>query len=109
MEKLMLIEEIHSEHSILELILYMLLPEEFWALIFGKMVQKRQKLTLILISLTIPRLVKKLRWKSKMKPIKSFLKDILLANISKERKKLNQSMVSTFIKVVSFLEIKLEL
>jgi hypothetical protein len=50
-----------------------------------------------------------LRWKSKMKPIKSFLKDILLANISKERKKLNQSMVSTFIKVVSFLEIKLEL
>ena len=105
----MLIAEIHSEHSILELILSMLPPEEFWVLIFGKMVLKRQRLMLILISLTIPQLVKKLRWKSKMKPIKSFLKGIPLANISKERKKLNQSMVSTFIKVVSFLEIKLEL
>lgn len=44
-----------------------------------------------------------------MKPIRSFLRLIQLANTSKERKKLNQSMASTFIKEVLFLVTKLEL
>lgn len=41
-----------------------------------------------------------------MKLIESFLKDILLISISKERKKLNQSMDSTFTKEVLFLVTK---
>jgi hypothetical protein len=57
---------------------------------------------LILTLLTIPRLPKKLRWKLKTKLIELSLKDILLVNISKERKKLNQSMASIFIKEVLF-------
>ena len=102
----MLKEETHLEHSTLELILSMLLQEESWVLIFGKMVLKRLRLMLILTLLIILQLPKKSRWKLKMKQIELFLRVILLANISKERKKLNQSMVSIFIKEVLFLVTK---
>lgn len=81
----------------------MLLPEEYWVLTFGKMVLRRLRLMLILTLLIIHQSPKKSRWRLKMKLIESFLKDILLISISKERKKLNQSMDSTFTKEVLFL------
>ena len=106
MEKSMLKEETHSEHSTLELISCMLPLEESQVLTFGKMVLRRLKPMLILTLLTIPRLPKKLRWKLKTKLIELSLKDILSVNISKGRKKLNQSMASIFIKEVLFLVTK---
>lgn len=102
----MLREETHLEHSTLEHILSMLLPEEYWVLTFGKMVLRRLRLMLILTLLIIHQSPKKSRWRLKMKLIESFLKDILLISISKERKKLNQSMDSTFTKEVLFLVTK---
>ena len=102
MEKLMLKEEILLELSILELISFTQLQEEFSVLTFGKMVQRKLKPTLTQILLTMLQFPKKKKCRLRTKPTESFWNAILSANISKVRKKLNLSMDSTSIKEVLF-------
>jgi len=72
MEKLIPKEEILLELSILALTLSMLLPGEFSVLIFGKTVQRKQKLMPIWILLTMLQFQRRKKWRSKMKLIESF-------------------------------------
>jgi len=67
-------EDLLLEDSILELILSMLLQEEFLALIFGKMVRKKLNTMPMLISHITSQFQSKSKCKSKTKQTKSFYK-----------------------------------
>ena len=84
-------------------ILCTLLLVEFLVLMFGNMVLRRLNIMLILILLTMSRLLKRRKCKSRMKLIKLFLKLIQFLNTLRTRRLLNKSMDSTFIKAALFL------
>lgn len=102
-------EDLFSEVSILELILFLLLQEEFLVHTFGSMVPRKLKIMLIWTSLITLQSLNKLKCKLKMKPTESFYKATKSENILKTKKKQNNNSDLAYIKEVLFQEILLEL
>lgn len=102
-------EDLFSEVFILELILSLLLQEEFLVHTFGSTVPRKLKIMLTWTLLITLQSLNKSKCKLKMKPTESFYKATKSENILKTKKKQNNNSDLAYIKEVLFQEILLEL